>query len=129
MKTLKSNISYKLYINGEQFIEDNKQYLNNNIYTRMETAFFFVNAQSYHKLNRRNYALRFKKEDKVLLILKLESFNTLVFGSKNLCRYAINVMADLNLVVGSVLGEKECIEAFLRCYQERLSGRLNKKIN
>ncbi|MDE7095483.1 MAG: peptide-methionine (S)-S-oxide reductase MsrA, partial [Anaeroplasmataceae bacterium] len=96
--------------------------LNASIHTSMETAFFFVNAQNYHTLNRRNYALRFKKEEEVLLILRLDPFNMLIFGSKALCRYAVDIMADLNLVVGSVLGEEECVVDFLRCYQERLLG-------
>ncbi|MDE7212962.1 MAG: peptide-methionine (S)-S-oxide reductase MsrA, partial [Anaeroplasmataceae bacterium] len=92
------------------------------IYTSMETAFFFVNAQNYHNLNQRNYALKFMSEEEVLLILRLDPYNTVVFGSKKLCGYAANFMADLNLVVGSVLGEKKCIKEFLSCYQQRLSG-------
>ncbi|MDE6656686.1 MAG: peptide-methionine (S)-S-oxide reductase MsrA [Anaeroplasmataceae bacterium] len=124
MKDLKNNLSYKVYENGKEFLEENSIYLNANINTFIETAFFFHNAQNYHKLNHRNYALRFKNGEEILLILRLDPFNMLVFGSKALCKYAVDIMADLNLVVGSVLGEEECIVELLKCYQKRLAGEI-----
>lgn len=124
MKTLKNNISYKLYPNGEQFIKENEIYLKANIKTSIETAFFFLNASNYHILNQRNYAFQFKSNDEVLLILKLEPYNMLLYGSKDLCGYAAHIIADLNLVVENVLGEEDCTLEFLKCYQNRLAGEL-----
>ncbi|MDE6407140.1 MAG: GNAT family N-acetyltransferase, partial [Anaeroplasmataceae bacterium] len=122
MKTLENNISYKIYSNGEEFIKENHAYLNATLQTSIEASFFLLNAQNYHELNRNNYALQFKKEDEILLILKLEPFNMLLFGSKNLCDFAANRIADLNLAVENVLGEEECTTYFLKCYQNRFKG-------
>ncbi|MDE7385401.1 MAG: peptide-methionine (S)-S-oxide reductase MsrA, partial [Anaeroplasmataceae bacterium] len=106
----------------EQFIKENEIYLKANSNTYVETAFFFVNARNYHTLNQRNYALQFKSNEEVLLILKLEPYNMLLFGSKSLCYYAANIISDLNLIVENVLGEEECTLEFLKCYQNRLAG-------
>lgn len=122
MKNLKSTTKYKLYSNGEQFLEENEKYLKINKKIYIETAFFFVNAQKYKNLDQKNYAFQFKDKDDLLLILKIESYNMLLFGSKNLCGFAAKCIADLNLSVESVFGEETCIKEFLNCYQALRKG-------
>lgn len=124
MKILKKNPSYKVYENGKEFLRENKIYFDANVNTFIETAFFFLNAQNYQQLNRKNYALQFKNGEELLLILRLEPYNMLLFGSKTLCRFAANIVADLNLVVESVLGKEDCTSEFLKSYQERLKGKI-----
>ncbi len=124
MKGLKSNITYKVYLDGMQFLQENEKYLNNSLETTIETAFFFFNAKSYTFFNQKNYAFSFKSENEFLLLLKVEPYNALLFGSANLCEYAANVVSSMNLVVENMLGEQEATEAFLKAYQERKDGEI-----
>lgn len=125
MRTLKGNISYKLYLDGKEFIEDNQKYLNKSIQTSVETAFFFLNAKSFHQFNQKNFALQFKNKTDILLIIKLEAYNMLIFGSKKLCDFAANTIANLNLSFESILGEEACVLEFLKRYQKRLGGQIH----
>ncbi|MDE6047476.1 MAG: GNAT family N-acetyltransferase, partial [Anaeroplasmataceae bacterium] len=124
MKDLKSNLSYKIYKNGKEFLKENEIYLNANVKTFIETSFFFLNAQGYQQLDRKNYALQFKNGAEHLFILRLDPYNMVLFGSKTLCEFAARIVADLNLVVEGVLGKEECASEFLKYYQERLKGEI-----
>ncbi|MBD5390859.1 hypothetical protein HDR67_02515, partial [bacterium] len=124
MKNLKNNISYKFYANGKQFIEENEIYLHKNKETSIETAFFFLNANNYHQLDQNNYALQFKSGEDVLLILRLDPYNMLLFGAKSLCEFAANCLADYNLNFEHILGEQEVNLEFLNHYQKRKGGNI-----
>nr|MDE7106528.1 peptide-methionine (S)-S-oxide reductase MsrA [Anaeroplasmataceae bacterium] len=124
MTTSKSNITFKIYPNGKEFILENEKYLRKDAVSTIETAFFYLNAQGYTHLDKKNYALSFHKEDKVLLLLKLNPVNALIFGSNELCYYAANVVADLNLDVENILGEQNLTTHFLKAYQERRTGQM-----
>ncbi|MCM1131114.1 MAG: peptide-methionine (S)-S-oxide reductase MsrA [Roseburia sp.] len=122
MKTLKNNISFKLYQKGEQFLEENASLLSKDLETTIETQFFFTNAQAYEKFNQKNYAFRFEDEKEVLLLLKIEPYNALIYGSNKLCKFASEVVANYNLIVDHILGRKDLVKSFLSFYQERLLG-------
>lgn len=124
MKTSKSNITFKIYSNGKEFILENEKYLRKDAASTIETAFFFLNAQGYTHLDRNNYALSFHKEDQFLVLLKLAPFNALIYGSVDLCSYAVNMVADMNLVVDNILGEQDLTTHFLKAYQERRAGQM-----
>lgn len=122
MKTLKDEKTYQLYLNGQSFLIENESYLKATVNTKIETAFFENNAKLYTTLNRKNYAFQFKKANDILLLLKCEPYNALIFGSKKLCSYAAKIIADYHLEVKRLLGENELVQEFLTAYQSHLSG-------
>lgn len=124
MKTLKNNIKFKIYLNGKEFLEENQNLLNASTPTSIKTAFFPLNAKSYHEFNRNNFALKFSRGKEKLFILKQEPFNMLLFGSKELCNFAANTICNLNLSFKRILGEDDCVQEFLSCYQDRIGGEI-----
>ena len=124
MRSLKNTITYKLYPDGIQFLQENEHHLNKTLETSIETAFFILNAKSYTHFNRKNYAFSFQNGNEILLLLKVEPYNAVLFGSGNLCSFAANVISEMNLVVEDLLGEQTTTEAFLKAYQERNGGEI-----
>lgn len=122
MKNLNKKRTYKIYLNGQAFLLENAGYLKATINTEIETAFFENNANLYTTLNRKNYAFLFKEDNDILLLLKCEPYNALIFGSSKLCSYAANIIADYNLEVKRLLGENEVVQEFFKAYQDRLRG-------
>lgn len=121
MKTLK-NISYKLYTNGSQFLKENEGYLHKDRKKYIETAFFFSNAKNYSHPDTNNYAFQFKSDKEILLILKVQPYNMLLFGSKKLCEFAAKILADFNVSIDHILGENEITLEFLNQYQKKKGG-------
>lgn len=122
MKISIKSKSYKLYTNGKEFLSENEEFLNQNIDTKIITAFFLVNAPLYQALDQMNYAFQFSYGEEKLLLLKCSPYNALIWGSKSLASYAASVVAEHNLEVSHLLGETEIVDFFLDSYMQKMGG-------
>lgn len=71
----------KVYNNGKEFLDENTYLLNENRYLN---TFIFLDAELLSEANKINYAIRVEFDNKVLLGLRLEPFDILLYGD-NTC--------------------------------------------
>ena len=98
----------KFYENGKAFLEDNLEILNK---FPLDTSFFLVNSKSIHTFNRRNYCFKVIDNSSYLLVMRLDDYNLILFGDKNLVKEAVNTLKgkgpkdliDLCLEAGSIM--------------------------
>lgn len=119
---MKTSINFKLYKNGTEFLADNCEVLHQNIYIKMQTAFFEGNAKLYHSFDKDNYAFSFSENTKKLLFLRCSPFNALLYGDIELALDAAEIIADYGVNVEHILGEQKLVECFLKFYQQRIEG-------
>ena len=67
----------KIYENGNQQIEENRAFLEQNKYL---AAFFFLDAPMIDEVSNKRFALKAERDGKVLLAMKHEVFNLLLYG-------------------------------------------------
>ncbi len=67
-----------LYENGQAFLEANRDFLNTRPYA---SVFFFMDAPLLTHADKINYAMRVTQGEKMLLALKTEPYNLLLFGA------------------------------------------------
>ena len=67
----------KIYSNGADFINENKAFLDENIYM---SSFFFLDAPLLTASSKKNYALKVSNDDKQLLALKVEPYHLMLYG-------------------------------------------------
>ncbi len=67
-----------LYESGQEFLEANRDYLNTRPYA---SVFFFADAPLLTHADKINYAMRVTQGEKMLLALKTEPYNLLLFGA------------------------------------------------
>ncbi|MDE7263930.1 MAG: GNAT family N-acetyltransferase [Anaeroplasmataceae bacterium] len=119
MKTL---INYKVYKNGEEFLKDNKKILHKDITTKMQTAFFDLNASKFQSFDVEHYGFSVSLKEKKLLLLKCAPYNALIYGDRELSAEVAKLVIEYGVTVGNILGEKETVVAFLKEYQKLKPG-------
>jgi len=115
-----------VYPNGNEFLKDNEAFLLTNKY---QAVFFFYDAPLLKETNTINYALKIVNEDKKLIALKVEPYNLMLFGDKELCEELIDYCFDnfyeiKNYLCSEEIGEqfKLIIENKYKClYSEELA--------
>ncbi|MDE5715904.1 MAG: GNAT family N-acetyltransferase [Anaeroplasmataceae bacterium] len=119
---MKKSRNYKIYNNGEDFLLDNEKLIHQNKMTKIETAFFDLNAKRFFSFDKENYAFSFTSQDKKLLILKCAPYNALIYGDIDLAAEAARILAEQNVEVDNILGKNKLVESFLKSYQKIKSG-------
>lgn len=69
----------KVYENGQSFLGENSAFLELNPYM---STFFFGDAQVLHQIDKKNFVLKAESNGKILLAIKVEPFNLLLYGDK-----------------------------------------------
>ena len=69
------------YLNGKDFLKDNKQFLLKNKY---ETQLIIFDAEILEECTNLNYALKIEEDDKRLVAIKVEPYNLILYGDKTL---------------------------------------------
>lgn len=81
----------KIYKNGDEFYNDNRNFLLTNKYTE---AFYRFDAPLLLEVNDKEYALKAYDEKHTLLVLKKEPFNLLLFGDEELIGELFNFIFE-----------------------------------
>ena len=110
----------KIYKNGEEFLLDNQEILDNNL---VETAFFRLNGKFIKTFERYNYCFKLYDENSFLLVLKMEPYNLLLYGDEKFLEEASNVICDYNLHFTGVLASLNLVEGFYSHYKDRRQGK------
>ena len=81
----------KIYSSGNEFYDDNVDFLLTNPYTEV---FFRIDAPLLTDVNKKEYVIKCFKDDKTLLILKKEPYNSLVYGNEELIEELLDYLID-----------------------------------
>lgn len=119
MRELKN---YKIYSNGEEFLLENVSLFHQNSSTKIETAFFELNAKQFHFLDHTHYAIKVFQGKQNLVLLSCAPYNALLFGDKSLVGVMAELVKEQNFQIDNILGENELVLAFLKAYQTLISG-------
>ena len=109
----------KFYENGKAFLDDNLEILNK---YPLDTSFFLVNSKSIHTFNRRNYCFKVINNSSYLLVMRLDDYNLILFGDKNLVKEAVNTILDYHLYFYGVLASVELVNEFFKHMIDRRGG-------
>lgn len=69
----------KVYKNGDSFILENKEFLDQNKYM---SSLIYVDANALKVVDKKNYVILSKIDDKKLIAIKVEPFNLLLYGHR-----------------------------------------------
>ena len=105
----------KKYLNGNDFILENDEFLNENEYL---AVFFRLNSKILDSTNKNNYILKCENENKKLLVLRKEPYNTLVFGNKECVKEIFTFINEEGYYFEGVLGINEILEEIASFYKE-----------
>ena len=81
----------KVYNNGESFINDNDSFLSENKYM---TSLFYVDGKLLNDVDKKNFAVKAFNESKVLLGIKVEPYNLLLYGDMECLSELLVYLAD-----------------------------------
>ena len=79
----------KEYQNGIDFLNENLAFLNQNKYM---SAFFILDAKLINEISSNNYIIKVEDDNHILLALKLEPYNLLLYGSPLLLKELLNYL-------------------------------------
>lgn len=88
---LKGNQMIKEYSNGNELLEENREFLNTNKYL---SAFFWLDGPLLTKADRVNYAMKCENGGKALVALKNEPYSLMLFGEKDLVPELIGYIVE-----------------------------------
>jgi len=99
-----------VYQNGNECIEQNRKLLDENPYL---SAFFLIDGAEIHQVSQTNFVLKVQQGDKVLLAMRVEPYDMLVYGdtecAKELTEYLIREEYHFpGFLCDTVLGESMC---------------------
>ena len=86
----------KNYPNGEEFIKDNKEYLDEDKYM---SSFFYLDAPLLKETNKKNYAFKVFDGNKKLLVMKVEPYYVMLYGDKSLAKEFLECVKELELEI------------------------------
>ena len=99
MKVRRQNM-IKLYNNGAEFISENGQLLNLNKYM---STFFFMDAPLLKETNKSNYAIKAEESSRQLLAMKVEPYNLMLYGDKDLLPELLQFISRNGYVMEGVM--------------------------
>ena len=100
----------KVYPNGEEFIKENDAILKQNRYM---SAFFYWDAPFITESNQVNYALRVAQGESVLLGMKVEPFNLLLYGNSECLEELLAFIKDNGYELTGILTSQSIGDALL----------------
>lgn len=103
------------YANGEEFIKDNKTFLEENVYM---SSFFFLDAPLLKESSKTNYALKVFSEDRQLVVIKVEPYYVLLYGDSELVKELVIYIKENELEVNGIYCSSEIGEEYIRLAKE-----------
>lgn len=93
------------YKNGINFINENKDILDTNPYL---SVFFYMDSKELNKIDNKNYAIKSKIDNKVLLGIKVEPFSLVLFGNTE-CTHELFNYINLNKLESNMIICEDCV--------------------
>ena len=93
----------KIYKTGMELYEENKAFLDTNKYL---SCFFALDAPLLVKTDKINYALKVEDDGDVLLVLKVEPYDMLLFGTETLAEELLGFLMDNDYEIKELLGSE-----------------------
>ena len=90
----------KIYKNGEEFISENKEFLDENKYM---STFFYVDAKVLDKTDNINYAIKYEANGKKLLGMRVEPYNLCLYGDKECSKELLEFIDKNNYIVPGLI--------------------------
>ena len=90
----------KVYDNGNDFILENKDFLDINRYMAI---FFYLDAKVLNETNKINYAIKAEENNKKLLAIKVEPYNLCLYGDKECLKELLSYLYDNGYELKGVL--------------------------
>ncbi|MBO5712402.1 MAG: peptide-methionine (S)-S-oxide reductase MsrA [Acholeplasmatales bacterium] len=114
----------KIYKNGEEFLEDNREFLKENI---LEERYFLGNSKTLGNPTKESFALKITKDDKKIIALKNINAhpNMEILGDVELVCELVEVMTSYGFVFSQALINGKLCEAFINSYQRKMGGVFN----
>ncbi len=109
----------KLYQNGIEFYQDNKQTLEEN---PLDTSFMLLNSKVLTEFSEESYAFKVYNDACELLVLRVAPFTTVLFGDKNLCSEAIEIVLKYHLNIDRILASSDLSSVFYDSLIEKIGG-------
>ena len=103
------------YANGEDFIRENKAFLEENVYM---SSFFFLDAPLLKESSKTNYALKVFSEDRQLVVIKVEPYYVLLYGDNGLVKELLIYIKENELEVNGIYCSCEIGEEYIRLAKE-----------
>ena len=103
------------YANGEDFIRENKAFLEENVYM---SSFFFLDAPLLKESSKTNYALKVFSEDRQLVVIKVEPYYVLLYGNSELVKELLVYIKENELEVNGIYCSSEIGEEYIRLAKE-----------
>lgn len=109
---------FKRYNNGKVFYTDNSSFLNAHLFSKMQTAFFKGNSMRVLPTNSGSYAFTIEDENRRIVFLREQLFDSLLYGDASLAYEAGRYAAQYDGEIRKILGEEASILAFSKIYSE-----------
>ena len=108
--------SVKIYLNGNDFYQDNKDFLISNKYTE---AFFRLDSPQLEETNKFEYALMMHDDKHKIVVLKKEPFNLLFFGDRELSIPFVGYLLDNEYEVKDYLCPTELGNVIMEAFKDK----------
>lgn len=117
-----------LYKNGQDFYNDNKNLIENNI---IRTIFFKLNSFVIDSFTREDFAIKIIDDDSKneLIAINKTPYNLLIFGDKSLIKELVSVVFYNNLVFNGLQCDKILADEFVKEYLLLASGDFNSHLD
>lgn len=105
-----------IYNDGNEFLKNNFDFLNQ---SKFENVFFFLDAPLLKEINKENYAFEINKEEKRLVILKVEPYNALLYGDVELIETFVDFLVEHNYKFKNYLCSTKIGDRLMEIFKER----------
>jgi peptide-methionine (S)-S-oxide reductase len=111
----------KIYESGKEFLEDNIDFLNENIF---EERYFIGNAQTLGAPTKESFAVKLTMDDKKIIALKNINAhpNMEILGDVELVDELVYTLVSSGFVFNQVLLNGKLVDSFINKYQEKIGG-------
>jgi len=94
----------KIYQNGNNFLEENRSFLEQN---KHQSVFFLLDSPLLKSTSKTEYAIQVKEGNQCLLALKVEPYDLLLYGDKSLVSILFSYLVENQYEFKNFMGEKE----------------------
>lgn len=106
----------KIYQNGEEFYNDNKDFLLQNKHIE---AFFRLDSPLLKEVNKEEYALKVYDDVHTLAVLLKEPYNLLLYGDKELTNELVDFLVDNNYKIKNYLCDTVLGDELLKSFNKK----------
>lgn len=114
----------KIYQNGPEFYQENKDFLLTNIYTEV---FFRLNSETMYEMNKEEYCLKIEVDNKRLLALRKKPWSTLLYGDASIVAHLADFIIENDYTISNFLTPIETGNPFVDELNKR-GRKINLKI-